>query len=201
VSSAALRKATRRAHILDPGPGAVGLLWARGSPARIIPALEHSDLAPVYVTTPEHIRENGSVVAVERSYQYVRVIGAGAGVLSLLALLLYLGARQRTQLIATALARRMGLSALRDAAALALEAGAIVLVSAGTGALVAVLTAVPVIEHVDPLALYAPAPAIVIPWTTIAASVAVATAAGMLLGAAAGVIAAREDVAEALRVV
>ena len=132
VSSAALRRAAKRAHVLDPGPGAVGLLWARGSPAAIFPALRRSDLSPVYLTTRAHIRENGSVVAVERSYGYVRVIGAGAGALSLLALLLYLGARQRSQLIATALARRMGLSALRDAAALALEAGAIVLLAAGT---------------------------------------------------------------------
>jgi len=200
VSSAALRKAARRAHVLDPGPGAVGLLWARGSPAQIVPALDRSDLSPVYVTTPNHIRENGSVVAAERSYEYVRVIGAGAGVLSLLALLLYLGARQRTQLIATALARRMGLSAFRDAAAVALEAGAIVLVAAVTGALVAVLTAIPLIERVDPLPLYAPKAATVIPWATLAGAVAVATAAGATLGAAASVIAAREDVAEALRV-
>ena len=200
VSSAALRRAAKRAHVLDPGPGAVGLLWARGSPAAIFPALRRSDLSPVYLTTRAHIRENGSVVAVERSYGYVRVIGAGAGALSLLALLLYLGARQRSQLIATALARRMGLSALRDAAALALEAGAIVLLAAGTGALVAVLTALPLIEHVDPLSLYAPRASTVIPWTTIAGAVAVATAAGSILGAAASMIAAREDAAEALRV-
>jgi len=200
VSSAALSKAAKRAHIFEPGPGAVGLLWARGSAAEIVPALERSDLAPVYLSTPGQIRENGSVVAAERSYEYVRVIGAGAGVLSLLALLLYLGARQRTQLIATALARRMGLSAFRDAAALALEAGAIVLVAAGTGALVAVLTALPLIDRIDPLPLYAPGASAVIPWTTIAGAVGLATVAGMLLGAAASVVAAREDVAEALRV-
>ena len=62
------------------------------------------------------------------------------------------------------------------------------------------LTALPLIEHVDPLSLYAPRASTVIPWTTIAGAVAVATAAGTILGAAASVIAAREDAAEALRV-
>ena len=52
----------------------------------------------------------------------------------------------------------------------------------------------------DPLPLYAPGASAVIPWTTIAGAVGLATVAGMLLGAAASVVAAREDVAEALRV-
>jgi len=175
-------------------------VWARGSPAAIEPALAASSLAPFYVTTPSHIRENGSVGAARRSYRFVTVIAIAAGALSLLSLLLYLQARQRSQRIATALARRMGLGRLGDAAALALEAGAVVAVATGVGGLVAVLTAAPVIGHVDPLPLYAPRPVAVIPWLTLAASTAAATAAGMLVGAAAAVLAARSDVAEALRV-
>jgi putative ABC transport system permease protein len=200
VSRAALARVATRARILDPGPGAVGLIWARGSPARIASAFGSSTLAPAYLTTPAHIRDNGSVVAAERSFRYVRAIGVVAAALSLVALLLYLQARQRSQRIATALAQRMGLTLRADVAALALEAGFVVLLAAAVGGLVAVAVAQPVIAHVDPLPLYAPPPVTVVPWLTLVVTGAVVTAVGSLFGAAAGMVAARSDVAEALRV-
>jgi putative ABC transport system permease protein len=144
--------------------------------------------------------ENPSVAAARRSYRFVTIIAAVAGVLALVTLLLYLQARQRSQRIATALARRMGLGRVADAGALALEAGAVAAVAAVVGGLVAVLAAAPLIHRVDPLPLYAPTPEPVIPWLTLLGSSLVATAAGMLVGAAAAALAARADVAEALRV-
>ena len=200
VPAGALERAARRAGISNPGPGATGLVWARGSPALIEPALASSSLSPFYVTTTRHLLENPSVAAGRRSYRFVTIIAVAAGVLALVTLLLYLQARQRSQRIATALARRMGLGRIADAGALALEAGAVAAVAAVVGGLVAVLSAAPVIRRVDPLPLYAPPPEPVIPWLTLVGSSLAATVAGMLVGAAAAVIAARADVAEALRV-
>ena len=133
----------------------------------IEPVLDSSALAPAYVTTLAHIYDNASVGAAKRSYRYVKVIGGAAAVLALVALLLYLQARQRAQLIASALVARMGLSRRRDAAALAVEAGGIVLVAGVVGAAVAVAAASPIAHHVDALPLYAPTPTLIIPWTTI----------------------------------
>jgi ABC-type antimicrobial peptide transport system permease subunit len=130
----------------------------------------------------------------------VKVIGGAAAVLALVALLLYLQARQRAQLIASALVARMGLSRRRDAVALAVEAGGIVLVAGVVGAVVAVAAASPIAHHVDALPLYAPTPTLIVPWTTIALGLAAAVIAGAVLGAIAAAIAARSDVAEALRV-
>jgi len=200
VSHPLLAKTARRLGIIDPAPGAGGLLWARGSPSKLEPVLEASDLAPFFLTTPSHIRENGSVVAAERSYTYVRTIGAAAGVLALLSLLLYLQARQRSQRIASALAARMGLGFVGDATALALEAGLAVLFAVTVGGLVAVAAARPLVARVDPLPLYAPSPVAVIPWMTLAGTAFVATIVGMVFGVAAAVVATRSDVAEALRV-
>jgi hypothetical protein len=200
VSWPALRRVARAAHILDPAPGSTGLVWAKGDPARISPVLESSDLAPVYLTEVDHIRDNASVAAAERSYRYVRLIGTAAAVLALVALLLYLQARQRSQLIASALVRRMGFGLRGDAAALALE-GAVVLLFAGVvGGAVATAAAKPIVHHVDSLPQYAPAPVLAVPWTTLGLGLAAAVAAGALLGAAAVLIAARSDAAEALRV-
>jgi putative ABC transport system permease protein len=200
VSRAALRRAARRLDILDPGPQATGLLWAKGDPARLEQAIDASNVGAVYLTRLGHIRENASVAAAERSYGFVRAIGAAAAILSLVALLLYLQARQRSQLIASALVRRMGLAAGADAAALALEAAAVVLVAAVTGAVAAVTAAQPIAHRIDSLPLYAPPPVLAVPWATLVAGGAVAVAAGALLGAAAATLAARADVGEALRV-
>ena len=200
VSRAALQRAARKAKILDPPPLATGYLWAKGDPHAILPVLETSALAPAYLTTLSHIYDNASVGAAKRSYRYVKVIGGAAAVLALVALLLYLQARQRSQLIASALVARMGLRRRRDAAALALEAGSIVLLAGVVGAAVAAAAASPIAHHVDALPLYAPSPVLVIPWTALVLGLAVAVLAGALLGALAVAIAARSDVAEALRV-
>jgi hypothetical protein len=200
VSRAAFHRAAVRAKILDPPPLATGLLWAKGDPRTVIPALERSQLAPTYLTTVAHIYDNASVGAAKRSYRYVRLIGAAAAVLALVALLLYLQARQRTQLIASALVARMGLPRRRDAAALALEAGGIVLVAGFVGGAVATATSSPIAHHVDALPLYAPSPTLTVPWTTLALGLVALTIAAAVLGAAAVAIATRSNVAEALRV-
>jgi hypothetical protein len=200
VSRRAFHQVARTARILDPPPLATGLLWARGDPRAISPVLEASALAPAYLTTLSHIYDDASVGAAKRSYRYVKVIGGAAAVLALVALLLYLQARQRAQLIASALVARMGLSPRRDAAALALESGSIVLLAGVVGAAVATAAAAPIAHHVDALPLYAPAPALILPWATLALGLAAAVVAGALLGVAAIAIAARSDVAEALRV-
>jgi hypothetical protein len=94
----------------------------------------------------------------------------------------------------------MGAGAGSDAAALALEAGAIVLFATVIGAAVATAFAKPIVGHVDALPLYAPAPTYVTPWTALIAGAAAATVAAVCIGAVATLIAARSNVAEALRV-
>jgi hypothetical protein len=68
------------------------------------------------------------------------------------------------------------------------------------GAAVATAAASPIARHVDALPVYAPSPVLIVPWTTLALGLTAAVAAGALLGALAVAIAARSDVAEALRV-
>jgi hypothetical protein len=200
VSRAALHRIARKAKILDPAPLATGYLWAKGDPHTIVPVLETSELAPAYLTTVAHIYDDASVGAARRSYRYVTVIGAAAAVMSLVALLLYLQARQRSQLIASALVARMGLSRRRDVAAVALEAGSIVLLAGAVGAAVATAVAAPIAHHVDALPLYAPSPTLIVPWTALALGLAAAVLAGAVFGAITVAVASRSDVAEALRV-
>jgi hypothetical protein len=200
VSRPALRTLARRLHFVDPGPLTSGLLWAKGPPARIEPAIDASNLGAAYVTRLGHLRSIASVAAAERSYRYVRLIGLAAAILALVALLLYLQARQRAQLIASALVRRMGFGIAGDAAALAFEAAAIVLVAAVVGAAAALLAARPVVHRVDSLPQYAPSPVLTVPWLVLAVATLAAVASAALIGVVAVAIASRSDAAEALRV-
>ncbi len=189
-----------RSRVLEPAPGATGLVWARGSTRAVERGLLSSGLEPNYLTTPGHILADPSVAAAERSYRYIKVIAVAGAILSLLALVLYLQARQQSQLIATALTRRMGLTIVDDVLAVSIEAASIVAVAAVVGCAVATAAARPIVHRVDPLALYAPAAQYVVPWATLAAGIAAGIALAALLGALAVAAASRSDVARALRV-
>ena len=156
VSRAALRRIAHHVGILDPGPLASGLVWAKGRPSAVEPALVRSNLAVTYLTTRNVVLRATSVTAAGRSYRYVEAIGVVSAVLSLLGLLLYLHARQRSQLIASLFARRMGLRRSTDTAAVALEAAVLLLLAGVVGAAAAVATAAPIVRHVDMLPQYAP---------------------------------------------
>ncbi|HEV2592890.1 MAG TPA: FtsX-like permease family protein [Gaiellaceae bacterium] len=200
VSRSTLRQVAAAHHFSDPGFGAGGVIWARGDPRQIEGALLASNIRPAFLTTYAHIRGDPSVRAGKRSYGYLRTIGGAAVLLALVALLLYLQARQREQIIAGALLRRMGRRVSADAATVALETAALVLVAFIVGLVVAVSAARLVARHVDPLPQYAPGAALVAPWTTLlVVGLGAAVVAGLL---AAGLVvrASRTDASEALRV-
>src|SRR5581483_9239526 len=63
VPRATLRAVAARNHILDPGPMAGGLIWARGDPATIEGVLSTSNIRPAFFTTFQLIRNDASVRA------------------------------------------------------------------------------------------------------------------------------------------
>jgi putative ABC transport system permease protein len=152
------------------------------------------------MTTPAHILDDASVRAAARSYRFVRVIGAAAAGLSVLSLLVYLQARRRSQLIATAIVRRMGVGRVADGGAVAVEAGLIVLFAGLIGGAVGVGCARAVAPHVDSLPQYAPGPAFVVPWLILAAGLLGVAIVSAVLAAAATMLTSRAEIAEALRV-
>jgi hypothetical protein len=200
VARSALGRAATRAGLADPLPGATGAIWAKGDPVTIKRALAVSKLYPFYVTTIGDVLALPAVAAATRTYGFFDWIGIAAALLALAAVLLYLQARQRRQLIASALAKRMGLSRGGDAAALALEVGAITATAVCVGELAAELTARALVHHVDPLAEWSPSLALVVPWVSLLITLVAATTTAALLGAAAATLAARGDVAQELRV-
>jgi hypothetical protein len=199
VDRNALEAIAAQNGVTDPLAAADWWVWARGDPASVSRRLLQSSLAPVYLTTLRHVTDDPSVVAARRSVRYFETVGAIVTVLALLATVLYLQARRRAQLIASALVRRMGLRRALDLTSVAVETAVITMLALAVGIGVAVGSARLVVPRVDPLPQYAPGTILVYPWWTLAAGAAVVAFATTLLAAAVVAIAGRSSVAEALR--
>lgn len=199
VPVARLRAAARAASLSDPLDGASAYVWARGSPPAVERALARSSLAPLYLTSVDDFLNRPELTIGERAYNFLRVIALGAAVLALVALLLYLRARSRSQLVTSALMSRMGIDASQQAAAAAIEAAALIAFASILGVASALATSSELISRVDPLPTYAPGVAAQVPWALLAASLAGVVLVAGVLGALAA-LTAGGDVEEALRV-
>jgi hypothetical protein len=199
IPVARLTAAARAASLSDPLDGASAYVWAKGPPPAVERALARSSLAPLYLTSVDDFLNRDELTIGERAYNFLRVIAGGAAVLALVALLLYLRARSRSQLLTSALMTRMGIGAFQQAAAAAIEGAALIAFASILGIAAALATASELISRVDPLPAYAPAVAAQVPWLLLAASFVVVVLLAGALGALAAVTAGG-DVEEALRV-
>jgi FtsX-like permease family protein len=193
-----------QAKLVRRSPFALGnanaYLWVRGDAAKAQRALEHITPAPSFVTTVDYFLQNADLSTADRTYGFLRVIALGAAGVALVALLLYLHARARAQLVTSAFLERMGMSTRRQALSTALEAAALVAFAAVAGGACALLAARPLVTRVDPLPQYAPSAIVTVPWLLILASFAGIVVLAAVAGAGASAAAARGDAGEALRV-
>jgi putative ABC transport system permease protein len=200
VAGGSLDAAARRAHVLNPLGVTQTYVWAKGTPKDVVRALEVPPIQASFVTSGDEFRHDPDVLLATRTLTYLRLIAAAAGALVFVGLLLYLQARQRSQAAASALAARMGLRRGAETLSLAVELASIASFAAVLGGLVALLTAIPIVGHVDPLPDNPPVPPPVIPVAAI-----VLAAVGLLLvafvaGAITSWLSRRSDASEALRV-
>src|SRR5207249_10405674 len=136
------------------------------------------------------------VLLAGRTFTYLRLIAAAAGALVFLGLLLYLQARQRSQVVASALAARMGFRRSAETFSLSVELAAIALFAAVLGGSVALLAANPIVAHVDPLPDDPPAPAPVIPLAAIVAALLGLLLVAFAAGAVTSWLSRRADTSE-----
>jgi len=180
--------------------GVVGTyVWAKGPPASVGRAL--ASLQPTYPpSTIETYLHAPDVVLATRTFTFMRMIAIGAGVLALLGLLLYLQARQRSQAIGSALARRMGFGGGGETTSLCLELVGILAFAAVLGGGVAIAAAGPVVRRIDPLPGDPPPPVFAVPVLEVVLAAVALVVVAILAGALTSWFARRTDVSEALRV-
>ncbi|MFZ1881778.1 MAG: hypothetical protein WAU41_16670 [Gaiellaceae bacterium] len=200
VAADRLARAAAAAGVESPTAGAYAYVWARGDPRSIETALASSSLAPSFFTTVDHFLLNADLTTASRTYAFLRVIALGAALIAFTALILYLYARGRSQLVTSAFLVRMGLGRSRQAASVALEAAALVAFAVTVGAGSALLAASPVVSRVDPLPLYPPPSTLVVPWLELGWSLCLLVIVAAVAGAAASALTAQSELGEALRV-
>jgi hypothetical protein len=94
----------------------------------------------------------------------------------------------------------MGVSQPRQASSVALESSFLVALATVVGLAAALVTAGAIVGHVDPLALYSPAPVADVPWLLLVASGAGVIAVAALVGAMLTLVVRRSGIGEELRV-
>ena len=183
-------------------PPAVSLtyVWATGPPAQVEAALAASSLDPSYMTAVAEFSHSADVQEITRTYGFLRIVAFGLVLLSLIALMLYLSGRGRSQLVTSAFLRRMGMTQHSQAASVALESSVLVALATVVGLGAALVTAGAIIERVDPLSQYSPAPVTEVPWLLLAGSAVGVIAAAGLVGAILTLALPRSGVGEQLRV-
>ena len=186
--------------MLDPLNDPPTYVWGKGPPAAVAHALVAPPVEAAFVSGVDAFRKQPDVRAATRAFSYMRLIAAASGLLVFLGLVLYLQTRQRSQAVASSLAARMGLRRRTEILSLALELGAITLVAAIVGGVVALAAAEPVIAHLDPLPDYPPGTALTIPLAAILGSAAGLLAVAAAAGAFTSWTSRRTNMAEALRV-
>jgi putative ABC transport system permease protein len=176
-------------------------VWARGDERQVERVLGGPLVGADYLLTRHDILGDREVVAAARSYGFLVLLGAASGALALVGLLLYLHARQRSQTLASALLRRMGLRPAAELASLAFEVAAILALAALIGATVALATVRVAIGSLDPLPQYPPAPDPATPWLALAATPALVVLVAVLAAGLAQRGSRRANVVEELRAV
>ena len=132
-------------------PGNSSKLWIKGDPDAVLADLVEKN-APVFTTvTAEQVQDNPSIIAVTRTFAYLEFLGLGAGLLAVVAILMYLQARQRARTVSYALSRRMGLGRGSHRVALLMELGWMLFSAFLVAAFLALIAASVVLPQIEPL--------------------------------------------------
>ena len=179
--------------------GAQAEVWVKGENPRAAQALAASSLRPFPVLTAEEARETPAATAVRNTFAFLNALGIAAGLLTVVAILLHVQARQRSGVIAHALGSRMGLTNGQHRTSLALEVAAILLTALVVGGALALLAARLLVGDIDPRPTVPPAPDLATPWIVLLATAAILVVVAALGGALAHAVGRRARIAEVLR--
>jgi putative ABC transport system permease protein len=200
TSTDALGAITARLRLANPLGITTTYVWAKGPPAPIEQALAQTSIDPNSLVSVDTYLKNSDFLLATRALSYMRILGFAAAALVLIGLMLYLQARQRSQAIASALARRMGLRRDSEIISLWLELAGIAFFAGAVGATIASAGAEFIVQHLDPLPQYPPAPVFQLPVTMICEGAVVLLLVSLVAAVVTSWVASRTDMSEALRV-
>jgi hypothetical protein len=157
-------------------------LWVKGDTARAVAALQALPQEAFSIITADQVKDIPYIAAVIDTFVVLNALGLGTAALVVASMLLYLQARERSQLVAYGLSLRMGMTHAAHRRSLFLEVGSTLVAAFALGLLVAMATVLLMLPFLDPLATIPPAPFLIVPPVLIAVT-AVALVVTSWLGA------------------
>jgi len=161
--------------------GASDELWIRGTPRAARAALAGLDYTPSLVLTADEVKDISYIAAVIDTFLVMNGLGVLAALLLFAAMLMYLQARQRAEVVSYGLSLRMGMRSSGHLVALAIEVGAMLVIAYMAGTLLAIVAARLTVPLLDPIESIPPDPITVVPVVLVAIG-----APALLLAALAG---------------
>jgi putative ABC transport system permease protein len=144
-------------------PRATTEFWIRGDEGAITNALRELRHQPEFVFTDSEVRDIPYISAAIGTFVILEVLGLVAALLVMAGTLLYLQARERSQVVSYGLSLRMGLDHGGHRRALVYELGAILGSSYAVAVVLALTVALLVVPKLDPLPVIPPVPLLIMP--------------------------------------
>jgi hypothetical protein len=143
-------------------------LWIRGDPAAARAALSELSFVPDLILTTDEVKDIPYIAAVIDTFLVMNGLGLLAALLVVAAMLMYLQARQRSEIVSYGLSLRMGMQPSGHLLAIAAEVGALLVVSFAAGSALAIVAARLTIPLLDPIEAVPPEPFSVVPGVVVA---------------------------------
>jgi putative ABC transport system permease protein len=139
-------------------------LWAKGDAATLLPEMRRAGYPVELAITADAVRQTPSFLALSWVFGFLEALGVLAGLVALVALVLYLQARQRSREVSYALSRRMGLRKGSNLLSVAIELTGMLVASFVIGGGLAVGAAFLLYKKADPMPQIPPAPLLRLPF-------------------------------------
>jgi putative ABC transport system permease protein len=159
----ALADATGGSQAVLSGSNATTELWIRAGRAEALAELSRLDVPVFHVISAQEVEDIPYIATVIDTFLVLNALGLGTLVLVLAALLVYLQARQRSQIVSYGLSLRMGLDRRGHRRSLLLELGSMLAAAAVLGGGLAVAASSLIVPRLDPLGAIPPEPTVDLP--------------------------------------
>jgi len=138
-------------------------LWVKGDPDEASAALQSMPFPAFPIITAQQVRDIPEFTAVIGTFAVMDAAALAAALLVVIVMLMYLQARQRSQLVAFGLSMRMGMTHATHRRSLVLELATMLMVSLLAGLILGTVAAWMVVPLLDPLDTIPPSPLFVVP--------------------------------------
>lgn len=159
----ALVEAAGGSEAILGGSNAATELWVRAGRVQALAELSRLDVPVFQVTSADEVEDIPYIATVIDTFLVLNALGLGTLVLVLAALLVYLEARQRSQIVSYGLSLRMGLDVRGHRRSLVLELGSMLAAAAVLGGGLAVAASFLMVPRLDPLGAIPPEPTVDLP--------------------------------------